>query len=260
VVQLIGIIPFLKVMKRPLLSKLHLIQQKMGLFEQPKQTPLTSHEKDRLKVISILAFFSILFWITYNQGGSSMTLFALGYTDRNLLGFEIPPAWLFSAEPLYLVLLVIPLTSLYVYLHKRKKDPTPPMKSAFGLIAMALCFGIMVLAARSIPPQAHNGSVNPLYLLGAYAFMAIGELLITPIGLSLVTHLSPHRYTAMLVGVWYLCIGIGFYLGGVLAGFMSVLHSLSEFFSIYVVLTVIPAIILISLSRKLNEMRHINSL
>jgi POT family proton-dependent oligopeptide transporter len=104
VIQIVGLIPFLKVMKSPILSKLHLIQQQRGLFEQPKQTPLSTQEKDRLKVITILAVFSILFWITYNQGGSSMTLFALGYTDRNLLGFEIPPAWLFSAEPLYLVL------------------------------------------------------------------------------------------------------------------------------------------------------------
>jgi POT family proton-dependent oligopeptide transporter len=256
IIQLLGIWPFARVMKSPALANLDSIQEQARLSKRP-QAPLTRTEKSRLWVIGALAFFSIFFWVAYNQGGSSLTLFSLRYTDRNLFGFEMPAAWLYSAEPLYLVLLAIPLTSLYIYLHKRKKDPTPPVKSALGLIFMALCFGLMALGSRSLPPLAQSGSVSPLYLLGSYFLMAVGELLITPIGLALITHLSPRRYTALLVGVWYLCIGIGYYLGGVLAGLMSVFQSISQFFNLYILISLIPALALLLFARKLNAMRHL---
>ena len=134
------------------------------------------------------------------------------------------------------------------------------MKSALGLIAMGLCFAIMVFGASRIAPGAQTGSVSPFYLIAAYALMALGEMLISPIGLSLITHLSPRRYTAMLVGVWYLCIGIGFYLGGALATLMSKLHNLASFFNIYVLISFIGAAILLLLAKRLNQMRHIESL
>jgi POT family proton-dependent oligopeptide transporter len=258
-VQLLGIWPFLIVMRSPVLATLAL-EQKAAIKKPIKHPALTKHEKSRLLVICVLALFSIVFWAAYNQGGSSLTLFALRYTDRNLWGFQMPPSWLFSAEPLYLVIFAIPLTSLYVFLHRRKLDPSPPMKSALGLIAMALCFLVMVFASLGIPSMAQTGSVSPLYLLWAFAFMALGEMLITPIGLALITHLSPRRFTALLVGVWYCCIGIGFYAGGLLAGLMTKLHSLTQYFNIYIVLTLVPALFLFYFAKKLNTMRHAKSL
>lgn len=258
-VQLLGILPFLKVMKSPVLANLSKLHEAKGSYNQEK-TPLKKHEKQRIIVICILALFSILFWAAYNQGGSSMTLFALRYTDRHVLGFEMPPSWLFSAEPLYLVILAFPLTSLYLFLSRRKKDPSPPMKSALGLFAMALCFLVMVIGARSIPAGAKEGAVSPFYLLTSYGLMALGEMLITPIGLSLITHLSPRRYTALLVGVWYACIGIGFYAGGIIAGWMGGLQTLSQFFSINLVSSLVPAIVLLFLIKKLNKMRRMDIL
>ncbi|MBI3237127.1 MAG: peptide MFS transporter, partial [Chlamydiales bacterium] len=169
-----------------------------------KPPPLHKNEKDRILVICALAFFSIIFWMAYNQGGSSINLFTLRYVDRDIGGFEVPPSWFLSCEVLYLILFSLPLAALYAHLAKKKKNPSPIFKSALSLFAIALFFGTLSLAAKSIQPGAHSALVNPLYLVGAYGFMALGEMLVAPIGLALITHLSPHRFTACLIGIWYL--------------------------------------------------------
>ena len=256
-VQLLGFIPFRKALKTMNTIQLAAAKSKTSQRQEPA---LHKHEKSRIWVICILSFFSILFWMAYNQGGSSMNLFALKFTDRDVLGFKMPASWLLSSESLYLIILAIPLSKLYMALAKRKKDPTPPMKSALSLIAMGICFAIMAIGASEIPSGAQTAAISPSYLFVAYAFMAIGEMLIAPIGLSLITHLSPRRFTAMLVGIWYLCIGIAFYLGGMIAPLMSQLKTMSSFFEIFVVISFIFGGILLLLVRKLNAMRYLKTL
>ena len=208
------------------------------------------HEKRRIYVIIALCFFSILFWMAYNQGGSSMNLFALRYTDRQLGSFEMPPAWLLSSESLYLILFAFPLAKIYMALAKRKIDPTPPMKSAMSLFAIGCCFLIMAIGSTQIPAGSISAAISPGYLFSAYALMALGEMLIAPIGLSLITHLSPRRFTAMLVGTWYLCIGVAFYLGGMIAPWMSQMKDINGFFSIFVVLSFLFGVMLLTLVKK----------
>ena len=208
-------------------------------------------------MISILSFLSILFWMAYNQGWSSMSLFALRFTDRTLGNFTIPTSWFLSLEPLYLVILAFPLAHLYKWLAKRKKDPSPPAKTAWSLVMMGLCFALMMWGSLSIPAHQESGHINPLYLVSAYAFMALGEMLLAPIGLALVTHLSPHRYTAFLVGTWYVCLGIANYAGGLLASLLSSMREVSNFFDIFVLSSLIPALILFFFIKKLNKMRHL---
>ncbi len=257
IVQLIGLLPFRSAIRNVDASKIAPMHFKKT---NEKKVTLHPHEKDRIWVILILSFFSILFWMAFNQGGSSMNLFALNYTNRNIMGFEMPPSWLLSSESLYLVIFAFPMTKLYTYLAKRKMDPTPPMKSALSLFAMGICFLIMTIGASQITSGAHKAAISPSYLFVAYAFMAFGEMLIAPIGLSLLTHLSPRRFTAMLVGVWYLCVGIAFYLGGVLAPLMSKLTNMNTFFGIFVVISFIFGLMLLLLVKKLNKMRHLNTL
>jgi POT family proton-dependent oligopeptide transporter len=216
--------------------------------------PLECKEKKRILLICLLALFSILFWIAYNQGGSSLTLFALHDTKRTFGTITIPPAWFLSIESLYLIILVLPLTAIYRWLNRHNLNPSPPLKIAYSLLAMAICFFIMAAGSSTIEPNT-IAQVSPWYLLTAYGFMALGEMLIWPIGLALITHLSPPRCTASLVGLWYFCIGVAFYLGGEIAPFMSSVTSLDQFFWIFVWATLIPALLLIGSSRWLNRMR-----
>ncbi|MGC1879081.1 MAG: peptide MFS transporter [Rhabdochlamydiaceae bacterium] len=256
-IQLMGLLPFYGAIKSIKASNISPAHFKIG---EKKNIKMHSHEKKRIWVICILSFFSILFWMAYNQGGSSMNLFALNYTNRNVMGFEMPASWLLSSESLYLVIFAVPLAKLYMSLSKRNLDPTPPMKSAFSLLAIGVCFLIMSFGASQIPTGALRAAISPWFLFVAYAFMALGEMLIAPIGLSLITHLSPRRFTAMLIGVWYLCIGIAFYLGGLMAPLMSKLANMNSFFGIFVVISFLFGVALLLLVKKLDKMRHLNTL
>ncbi len=257
-VQLLGLFVFFRVMKARAFAHLH-IKDKQFTFDK-KLPPLKKVEKDRVIVIIALALFSILFWMAYNQGWSSMSIFALRYTEPMIGNFTIPSSLLLSLESLYLILLAYPLSWLYLWLSKRNLDPSAPTKTAMSLLSMGICFTIMMLGARGIPEGVQSASVSPFYLVYAYGFMAIAEMLLAPIGLSLVTKLSPHRYTAFLVGVWYVCIGVAFYTGGILGGFMSSMKHISNFFDIFVLASFIPAILLFFLVKKLGKMCHRNSL
>ncbi|MBS0648365.1 MAG: peptide MFS transporter [Verrucomicrobia bacterium] len=255
-VQIVGLLVFLKIMKKPTFAQVHLRQRTTTV---EKKTSLNNKEKQRIIVICILSLISILFWMSYNQGWSSMSIFALRFTDLQIGSFNMPASWLLSLESLYLVILAFPLAWLYRTLAKRKLDPSPSLKTVYSLVAMGLCFYLMQVGAKHIPEGAQEAAVSPFYLIGAYAFMALGEMLLAPIGLSMVTRLSPRRYTAFLVGAWYLCVGVAFYAGGLIAGLVATME-LSRFFNIFVLVSWIPAILLFFGVKKLKKMSHTHSL
>jgi POT family proton-dependent oligopeptide transporter len=257
IVQLFSLIFFNQALKcQDLLD----ISRLRHLKKKTAEAPLHRHEWHRIIVICTLAFFSIIFWIAYNQGGSSLNLFALRFTDLNILGYEIPAVWLLSSETFYVLIFAAPLAALYTYLAKKRINPSPIKKSTLSLISIGICFLIISMGAHGIPSGAETGSISPFVLLIAYAFMALGEMLIAPIGLSLITHLSPHRFTAFLVGVWYLCIGAAFYLGGKIAPLLSKLDTMSGFFNLFVLGSFVSAAVLFLLAKKLDKMRHLNTL
>ena len=185
-----------------------------------------------------------------------MTLFALKFVNRKIGTFQTPVPWFLSIQTFFLIVFAFPLAYLYLYLRRVKSSASPPMKTALSLFFMGLCFLVMQRAAAHILPNA-AANITPWYIICAFALMALSELFLAPIGLSLVTNLSPHRYRGLLTGVWFSCIGIGFYFGGYIAGFMSKL-TLASFFDIFVFTSFIPAFLLVLFSKKLDNMRHIN--
>ncbi len=256
-VQILGLLFFLKIMKKPAFAQMHVKQRTTAT--DVKKGPLKKEEKQRIVVICVLSFVSILFWMSYNQGWSSMSIFALRYTAHQIGSVTVLPSWLLSLESLYLVILAFPLAWIYRSLSKHKLDPSPPLKTVYSLIAIGLCFFLMKMGAKLIPQGAQEAAVSPFYLIGAYAFMAVGEMLLAPIGLSMVTHLSPRRLTAFFVGAWYMCIGVAFYAGGLIAGLVATME-LSKFFEIFVLVSWIPAVFLFFGVKKLKKMSHINTL
>lgn len=254
IVQLIGLIP--------LVIYLILHKESYALFEteqkkeKVKKNAFSQKEKDRLWVIGVFCFISILFWIAYNQAFSSIEIFIHSFMNKVVLGYNIPEGVFLSTESFFLILLAPILSILYAYLQKRKKDPAPPVKTCLSLFFMSLSFALMVIASLSIPSGAQSGNVPYGYLIVSFFLMAVGEMLLAPIGLSMITHLAPRRLTAFLVGLWYVCVGLAFFIGGMLASLMSSLPSLSAFFSIFTLMMLIPGVALVFWTKKLSKMSH----
>lgn len=254
-VQMGGLIPILWYLIKH--KEAHQALHRMQKERRREKKPLTAIDKKRIWVIVIISLFSILFWIAYNQGYSSMSLFAKNYTDRSFFGWEAPPSWILSSEAFFLIVLAPILATLYGFLQKKKLDFSPFVKTTLSLFAIAACFLVMMVGSFQIPLDARSASISAGYPIFAFFLMAVGEMFLAPIGLSLVTKLSPPRLTAFFVGVWYLCVGLAFYIGGTLAGLMEKLDELTHFFAIFVVLTLLPALILMFFCKKLKQMAHL---
>lgn len=253
-VQLAGIIPLIY----------YLVQHKETYKALHKERttkhhePLTPIQKKRIWVIGVFCLVSIFFWTAYNQAFSSMAIFAHDFMNKTVFGVNIPEALFMSSESFFLILLAPLLATLYAKLQKRDRDPSAATKTALSLVFIAACFFVMMLASIHIAPTAKTANTSWSYLVGAYFLMAVGEMLLAPIGLSMMTKLAPQRFTALSVGIWYLCVGVAFYSGGLLAGFMQKVGGLFNFFSLFVFMTLIPAIVLFFFCKKLTKMSHLN--
>jgi POT family proton-dependent oligopeptide transporter len=174
---------------------------------------LTADEWKRLGAIVILFAFTILFWAAYEQKGASLNLFAKRLVSTNAFGFEFPASWLQSLTPLYVILLAPVFAKLWVRLGTRQ--PSSPQKFALGLFAIGLAFCLLVPASA----LTASGKISPFWLVGVYLFDVIGELCLSPVGLSTVTKLSPARFVGLMMGLWFFATSLGNKLAGFLSGF-----------------------------------------
>ncbi len=220
-----------------------------------KDEPLTREEKHRIAVIFILAFFVIFFWASFEQAGSSLTLFADRQTDRMIpfLNWEFPTSWFQSVNPL-MIFLIAPLFSrMWIDLATAGRDPSTPMKFVLGL--GLLCIGFIVMIAAAAMYYETGKPVTMLFLLGSYALQTLGELCLSPVGLSMVTKLSPIRFGSMLMGTWFLSSALANLVGGLFAGeYDSMNHVL--FFTIPAATSGGAALILLLLIKPLKKMMH----
>lgn len=178
--------------------------------------PLTAEERDRLKVIFMLFVFVMLFWASFEQAGGLMNLYASEKTNRMLGSFEVPAGWFQSMNPLFIVLLAPLFGMFWVRLSKNGKGGMPtPNKMVLGLLLTGAGFLFMVAAV--FDQQAH-GKASMIWLTLAYLFHTMGELCISPVGLSMVTKLAPMRLASVMMGVWFL---INFF-ANLLAGYIGV--------------------------------------
>ncbi len=179
---------------------------------------LTGDEKKRTAVIFVLFVFAAIFWAAFEQAPTSLQLFANDFTDRNIFGWEMPATWFQVVNSLFIILFAPAFAALWVGLAKRGIDLSSPTKFALGLALAGLGFQLMVSAANAIVASGGTLLVSPWWLIGSYLLQSLGELCLSPVGLSSMTKLAPRRYVGQMMGVWFLAASVGNLIAGLVGG------------------------------------------
>jgi proton-dependent oligopeptide transporter, POT family len=174
---------------------------------------LTAEEWKRVGAIFVFFLFTILFWAAYEQKGASLNLFAKDLVRTEIFGMGFPSSWLQSCTPLFVIILAWPFSMLWVRLGQRQ--PSSPVKFTLGLLFIGLAYCLLVPAAW----MTAHGRISPLWLVGLYFLEVVGEMCLSPVGLSTVTKLAPVKLVGIMMGVWFLAASFGSKLAGYLSGF-----------------------------------------
>jgi proton-dependent oligopeptide transporter, POT family len=171
---------------------------------------LSRPEREKIIAIFILALFSTIFWASFEQAGSSITLFA----ERNVDLVFMNAAQTNSINPLFIIALAVPFSMLWTWLSSKKMNPYTPVKFAMGIAQLGLGFLVFAFGARF---ASETGMVPLTFLIVGYFLITTGELFISPIGLSMVTRLSPAKLVSFMMGVWFLSMAFAHYIAGIIA-------------------------------------------
>ncbi|KAG4095098.1 di-tripeptide ABC transporter [Neocallimastix lanati (nom. inval.)] len=231
---------------------------------------LNHTQKSRIGVIYIIALFVIFFWAAYEQAGSSLTVFADQQIDRHICDWnisickwEFPAAWFQSVNPVTIVILA-PITALiWEFLGKRNLEPFSPAKQAIGLILLAIGYNVIAIGTQGV---GDTDKVSYWWLVSLYVIHTVGELCLSPIGLSMVNKLSPAHLSSLLMGVWFMSNAASNVFSAKLAkfkpskqkGIKNVLgfeiDTLTKFFSVFVIMGALSGIILLGFCPLLKRM------
>ncbi|MDN3682135.1 peptide MFS transporter [Vibrio tapetis subsp. quintayensis] len=217
-----------------------------------EKTPLTSQEKDRLKVILVMGLFVVVFWAGFEQAGGLMNIYSQQYTDRMLGNFEVPAAWFQSLNPFFIITMAPILAAVWIKLGKR--EPNSPVKFAMALFFLAIGFLCMVGAVLE---QGGDTTVKTsmFWLVGAYFFHTLGELCLSPIGLSMITKLAPLRLASLMMGAWFGFNAIANYVAGYIGSHVGDFGAMAIFGGIAITAT-ISGVLLLLCSNKLIDWMH----
>jgi POT family proton-dependent oligopeptide transporter len=225
-----------------------------------RKEPLTKIERDRIKVIMVMGLFTIIFWAGFEQAGGLMNLFTNNFTDRMIGSWEVPTTWFQSLNAVFIVVFAPVIASIWIRLGKN--EPNSPVKFALGLIFLAIGFLFMMGAVMEMGGDASVKS-SMWWLVGAYFFHTMGELCLSPIGLSMVTKLAPLRIASLMMGAWFLFIAIANKVGGLVGSLIghggAVEDQLANAMSIFVgiaITAVVSSAILYFMADKLVDWMH----
>lgn len=183
----------------------------------------------------------------------------INYENFNSENLEVPTAWFATLNAFFIISLAPLFSKLWKVLNKKKIEPSGPIKFAIGLSLLGLGFVMLTIGASSIPEGAKTASVSMIWLILAYFFHTVGELTISPVGLSYVNKLSPKRIMALMFGVFYLANFVANFTGGMIGSYIDEISksiSISGFFSIFVYSSFGAAFVLILLNKKLKKLMH----
>jgi len=215
------------------------------LFSAGNWTP---EERKRLVVILVLFLAATVFWSAFEQAASTLNLFAQNQTTNSIFGISYPASWLQSVNA-FLIIVLAPVAGL-VWIKLGRRDPSTPAKFSLGLFFLGAGFAVMILAATA---AANGQKVSPLWLVLTYLLHTVGELCLSPVGLSAMTKLAPARVTGLMMGVWFLASSVGNKIAGTVAG-LTAKFTGQQIFGTVTVVALVFSLILALLVRPIKRM------
>ena len=219
--------------------------------------PLTKEEKDRIKAIFIFTFFAIFFFAFFEQAGSSLTMITNDYVNRMITNpftgrlFEVPTSWFQSANPIFVVMLAPLFSKLWITMGRRNKEPETAVKFGWGLFLLGIGYLVIAWGASYLT----GGKISMMWVLAMYFLHTTGELCLSPVGLSLMTKLSPAKYVSMFIGVWFIGTTLGNKLSGTLAGMMEQMSTV-KFLLMPAACSIFFAILIWFLAKNIKKWMH----
>jgi POT family proton-dependent oligopeptide transporter len=214
---------------------------------QTENAPLTTKEWKAIAALVVLCALNIVFWAVYEQQGNTIQLFADRNTDWTIGGWSMPTTWFQSLNPMFIFLLT-PFVNMF-WGWQGQREPTSVTKMALGCAMLGLSFLVLIYAVSGMQPEA---KISFLWLVGCTLIYTIGELYLSPIGLSLVTKVAPARLVGMMMGVWLLSSFFGNYLSGYLGTFYEKM-SKDDFFMMLTMLGVAAGFAIFAVQRPLQR-------
>ncbi len=231
----------------------NLITKENAADRELLEKPLSTIEKDRVKVLLISFLLIILFWAAFEQAGGLMNLYASQKTDRNFFGlFEIPASVFQSVNSFFIITLATAVGAFWLRWRKKGKEASSIFKIAVGLIIMALGFGFMTAASAQFEA---NGSSAMYWLILAYLFHTIGELCASPVSLSFITKLAPLKYASIIMGLYWAATGLGNKVAGLIGEYSQSLGEFETFLSVTIIWSLIGALVIVLL-KPLKRLTH----
>lgn len=233
-----------------------------------RNEPLSRADYDRMLVIGVISFFVIFFWAAFEQAGVSLTFFANENLDRQVFGWTVPTSWFQSLNPVFVLIFAPILAQFWVKLAKKDREPASPTKMAYGLLLLSAGFLVIAVGVKQVAPGV---KLSMMWLVAMYWLHSMGELCLSPIGLSLVNKLAPAKFASLLMGVWFLSTAAANWFAGILAGFYPEagkpaphflgweIVSLNDFFMFFVMMSFAAgALLLLSTSFLQKRMHGVN--
>ncbi len=201
-------------------------------------------ELKRVIALCLIVFFVVFFWAAYEQAGSSMNIFADRHTNRTIGSFEIPTGWFQSIQPAALLMLAPVMAGLWQWLAARGKEPSTALKITMGLAVIGVAFLFMVAAGRGVDSGV---KVSAFFLVATYTLSEVGELMVSPVGLSYVTKVAPARLGALMMGIFFLSNSAANKIAGMLAEVSARMSSQASFYAIPVASSLGAALLMLLL-------------
>ncbi len=211
---------------------------------------LTPEEKKKVGAIFVFFIGAALFWSGFEQAGSSLNLFADRLTERTYFNWEMPASWFQSLNAFFIVALAPVFGMLWGWLSLRKREPSTPVKFGYGLVLLGAGFLVMAWGAQ----YTEGGTrVGPNWLIVTYFLHTVGELCLSPVGLSVVTKLSPERLVGQMMGIWFMGASLGNLIAGLVAGYFETLP-LDQLFGAVFLTTAGSGILMLMLSKPIRKL------